>query len=719
MSKREERRREKKAAGNNPFELQRGVKDARTEDESRRIQIRTGMLLGMFCCVLLVFVVVLYDIQVVHGEDYLANASAKATQTETVDSVRGELLDRYGRVLVTNAISYNVTLDVKLMGEDRNDILTQLLALCREAGVEWADSLPVSETAPWTYTGENVFSYLREGEDGETTVQITYLGQLAKKYGWVDDPAEADLSAAELLAAMCETFGIRRTEGTAVSQEARELLGVLYEVYLRSSDILRTEYVFAQNVDVAFISKVKEHSLTGVTIETASARQYNTTYAAHVLGRTGKYTSDAMWQTYKEKGYPYNAVVGLEGAELAFEEYLHGASGVRQIETNENGKLMSQTWITEPEPGDNVVLTLDIGLQTVVEDELAEFVSALEDPGGAAGVVLDMTGGVLAMGSYPTFDLSTYAADFTQLLEDSAKPLTNRATQGLYAPGSTFKMVTAVAGLSSGVITPKSTVTCTGVYTYYPDTHPTCWIYPGAHGVENVTRAIKDSCNVFFYDVGRRVGIETLRSYAAQFGLGQYTGIEIAEQEGFIAGPETSEYFGQVWYGGATMFAAIGQENNQFTPLQLANYVATLVNGGNRYQVHLLKEVKSSDYSQVVCSYEPVVLNTVDIQPEHLAAVKQGMYDLAKTTSMARYFDSLPVEVGCKTGTAEVSGEEDSLAVFVCFAPYDDPQVAVCLVAEKGSSGGSLAAVAADILAYYFATDSSLSGAEGENTLMH
>ena len=234
-----------------------------------------------------------------------------------------------------------------------------------------------------------------------------------------------------------------------------------------------------------------------------------------------------------------------------------------------------------------------------------------------------------------------------------------------------------------------------------------------------MTKAITDSCNCFFYDVGRRTTIKVLGEYAAKFGLGEYTGIEIAESKGRVSGPETSASFNQEWFDGLTMFAAIGQDNNAFTPLQLANYVATLVNGGNHYQCHLLKEFKSSDYSEVTQEYQPQLLDTIDIDPAHLAAVKQGMYDLSKTWTMNRWFSSLPVEVGCKTGTAETSAKAATTnAIFVCFAPYDDPQIALCLVAQGGDAGGSLSEIAAGILAQYFSTDNSLSSVVRENTLL-
>ena len=699
-----------------PYDSHR-EQEVRTEDESRKLQIRTGSLVGIFCVVLVAFFVVLYQTQIVDGADYLASANYSARKPETVDSVRGELLDRYGRVLVTNAIRYNVTLDTTIMGSDRNQILLELLELCREQNVEWNDSLPISESAPWTYTRtDSLFSYEYEDDEGNTKVTSTNLGRLAVSRKWIEDAQSADITAEELLHAMADTFGLEIGEHQALTSGDRQLIGVLYEIYLRAYEVLNTEYLFAEDVDITFISAVKERALTGVRIETESVRQYNTDVAPHVLGTTGDITEQA-WPTYQELGYPMDATVGRDGVELAFEEYLHGTSGRRLIETDENGKIISQEWREEPEPGDNVVLTLDASLQAVTEEYLANFIQALEEPAGGAAVVMDTTGGVLAMASYPDYDLATYRQDYNELLEAENNPLMNRATNGLYAPGSTFKMVSAVAGLSSGAITTTSLVNCPGYYRYY-DITQRCWIYPGSHGLENVTNAITDSCNVFFYDTAAKMGIATLQDYAKQFGLGEYTGIEIPESKGQMAGPETAQSMGQTWYGGEVLSAAIGQSLSLFTPIQLANYVATLVNGGNHYRAHLLKQVKSSDYSQVVYDYEPELLNTIEIAPGDLAAVLQGMYDLSKTASMARYFSSLPVEVGCKTGTAEVGTGRTATATFTCFAPYDDPEVVIYLVAEKGSSGGNLAQVAAGILAQYFSTEGSQTAPIQENTLV-
>ena len=359
-----------------------------------------------------------------------------------------------------------------------------------------------------------------------------------------------------------------------------------------------------------------------------------------------------------------------------------------------------------------------------MEDRLAAHIATVEHSGNGAAVVVDMTGGVLAMASYPTYDLTQFSdAEYYQsLLEDPLHPLNNYATMGRYAPGSIYKPCVAIGALQEGVIEPYTTIRDTGYYTYFtknPLWAPKCWIYRttgGTHGLETVSDAIRDSCNVFFFDAGRRLGIEKLQEYTYKFGLGKATGIEIPEVVGWVAGPETSEKLGTEWVTSAITSAAIGQENNMFTPLQLANYIATLVNGGTHYAAHLLKSVKSSDYSEVLYEYEPQVLDQIDIDPENLAAVKLGMYQVTQSYAAKRYFDALPVKAGAKTGTAERG--QDTNATYVCFAPYDDPQIAICLVVQDDNAGANLSEFAADILQFYFNTEEIVSAPAAENQLM-
>ena len=673
----------------------------------------------------------LYDAQMIHGAEYLARSQNSIAETQTVEAARGDILDRYGRVLVSNRVTYQVALNTDAMEKNRNDILLALIRIARDAGVEWEDTLPITAQPPFRYTTDTPFQYPTTDEEGSPTTSLTRLGRLAVKMKWIDDPTADGAQGAplptaeELLEKMRESFQLE-LEGA----DMRAVAGVLYELYYRSMVNSWPPYVFAEGVDIDFISKVKEQGLSGVEFEAATVRTYNTEYAAHLLGRVGAIEN---WDAYKDldldgdgtPDYEMDDTVGKEGAELAFESYLRGTAGVREVERNTSGKVVSEKWTTAPQPGDNVVLTIDIDLQKQVEDILSQAIPQLasEDTEGAACVVMDVNRAeVLASASYPSYHLATYSADLAENSADPLKPFLNRAFQGVYAPGSTFKMVTAVAGLESGIIEPDTEIMDTGVYTYYQDDGPQCWYwrqYRRKHGLVNVSEALEVSCNVFFFDVGRRVGIQGLQEFAAKFGLGEPTGIELYEETGVMAGPEYTQSMGQTWYEGSTLSVAIGQESSQFTPLQLANYIATLVNGGTRYSAHLLKEVKSSDFSQVLYTYEPEVLDSIDIQPENLDAVKAGM--LALTTgkgSLARYFQDLPVQVGAKTGSAQVNAETESNAVFVCFAPYDDPQIAISLVVEKGGSGSTLASIAADILRYYFSAEESREETLTENTLI-
>ena len=735
----------------------------------------------------------LYTIQYTNGPEYAAQSVAKVSETETVAASRGNILDRNGKVLVSNQVSYNVTLDLSLLSnneeKDRCDTILALTQTATEMGVTWTDTLPITTQPPFEYTTEDPFYTTSVDEDGKTVYDLTSLGKLAVNQKWIQDPeeqaeagegektAEPGLldkikaffgmggsqeetveeepyrlpTAEELLGKMCKTFDIAgdgkvdekqaQANGETVPTlnigdmdptDARTIAGILFELYYRNRITSWPPYTFATDVSIDFITRVKELSLPGVEIETTSVRKYNTEYAAHLLGYTGAITSET-WPTYKEKGgYTMNDYVGITGAESAFESYLKGTSGTRAIERNENGKIISSQWLTDsetgeslaPQPGQNVFLTIDIDLQEQVEEILANGVAGLQskETEGAACVVLDVNSGdVLASASYPTYSLSTFSQDYKDLSEDPLKPLLNRALQGLYPPGSTFKMITAIAALELGIVEPDTQINDKGVYTFYSSPQPQCWYYRQyrkTHGLQNVSQAIMNSCNYYFYEVGRLVGIERLDQYAAMFGLGQKTGIELTEQAGVVASPEFTESLGGTWYEGNILSVAIGQESTQVTPIQLANYIATLVNGGTRYSTHLLKTVKSNDFSEVTYNYEPKVVGEVEMEEENRQAVMEGMLMLTTEGSVSSAFKDVPVSVGAKTGSAQVSAQTNSNAVFVCFAPYDDPQIAVAIAVEHGGSGSELGKIAAQIVTAYFSVQGEQGTITQENTLV-
>ena len=760
--------------------------------DGTRFTLRLRFVAGIMAGILLLFFGVLYNLQIVNVDDYRRQATARIANQETVEAARGEITDRYGRVLVSNKTIYEVTLDRSTLGEEaqRNATLLKLLEICREEGVVWTDTLPISDTAPFVYTMDQTDSNTRKSfsklmetmgtswktaaadglelaaamdSDGAAAVTQTEGGSLseavarAAQHQWSQaqsdglrretpgqapeqETAVSGVSAQPLISKMREYFEV---DPAVSDEEGRALVGVLYEMLLRTKDVSTSEYVFASDVDISFITKVKEAGLAGVKIDTTTARTYNTNYAAHLLGRVGSIYYDEWYADdsyYRNNGYNMNDTVGKEGVEKAFESYLRGETGAGTTETNANGKVVSETWVPDengelqvPQPGNNVMLTIDERLQEAVETSLSQRVPGMTDQvKGASAVVLDMSGGVLAMASYPTFDLSIYSdsAAYNQVSQDPLAPLYNRAIQGLYSPGSTFKMITGVAALQEGYTTPGEEILDTGRFQYpagekypYGDYHPACWYYlqyGGKHGWENMGEAIRDSCNIFFFTLAYRMGIDIIDEYASMFGLGQKTGIEInGEKTGRVAGPAASEALGQEWYDGLLLSAVIGQGTTECTPIQLANYIVTLVNGGNRYPVHLLKTVKTSDYSQVVEEYSAEPLDSINISEENLETVKEGMGLMASEGSVAKYFKDLPVKVGAKTGTAQVgSATAESNAVFVCFAPYDDPEIAISIVVERGGSGTELGAIAADIVSAYFGSENTNETVTTENTLL-
>jgi len=723
----------------NPFPK----KEQDSDGDSKLVLARTVLTIVLFLSILAAFGYVLYDVQYVHGSEYLDSAFYSVAQTETVDAARGDILDCYGRLLVTNETSYRLTLNPSLADSTENwyTTLNTLLQLCREQGVKWNDSLPVSTYTPYRYALSQASAASASHLRGLTTKlkldewkSTVIPGEIDPETGKKLPDTEywtPTITVNELMEGLIEKYKVEELLPGLTQRETRDLIGILYELDLRRREITYTEYVFTSHVDITFITLVKEAKLIGVSVEPISVRSYETDSAAHILGRVAAVTreqweGDGKTAGYRDtEGYSYNDRVGQDGIELAFESYLHGVAGNRAIETDSTGKITSEFWLKEPQPGSNVSLTLDINLQSAVEEALSSHIESLEEPSGGAAVMVNMTGGIMAMASYPDFDLSSYSTTFSELSDDPLKPLFNRATQGTYMPGSIFKMVTGLAALEEGVIEPSTRIQTKGVFYGYssnPDWAPRCWIYRqyggATHGIQTVSQAITNSCNYFFYEMGYRLGITKLGEYAAMVGLGQPTGIEIPERTGYVAGPETSVKLGTEWYAGATTSAAIGQENNLFTPLQLANYVATLVNGGTHYSAHLLSSVRSADYSQVLYEHRPAVLNEIDIEEENLEALKKGMYEVTQSASVKAYFDALPVKAGAKTGTAQVNNNTSTNATFVCFAPYDDPQVALCLVVENGSSGSSLASLAAEILQFYFSSSESMSSVSGENTLM-
>lgn len=686
--------------------------------------LRLGILIFFLIAMTAVMIISLYRLQIIDGESYYEQSKNSIVSTSTVAAARGNILDRYGRVMVSNRVCNNLMInDQELFEqEDPNAIILQLVNAVEDSGNTYTDTLPVTKKAP--------FEYVENMSDLQRTRLDAYLEE---------NKLPASTTAVELMAAFRKNFLI---DDNYTSEEMRIIAGVRYEVKIRYI-IGTSPYVFSQDVSIDLISQLMENDVPGFEVRSSYIREYNTTAAAHLLGFVGMMYGDEI-EKYKNDGYSMDAYVGKDGAEKAFESYLHGTDGVAVVTSTKEGTIVNTTYKKEPQPGNNVYLTIDLGLQEAAEAALSSFVSttnaarektnaelaAMGDTkdqtelisGGAVVAIEVKTGEPLAIASYPTYDLSTFFENATELVKDKNTPLLNRALQGLYAPGSTFKPVTAIAALSEGIISTGTTITDEVTYTKYEDYQPSCWIKgKGSHGTINVTQAIEVSCNYFFYTVGDTMGIDLISKYGEQFGLGQKTGIELYEEKGILASREyRKDVMGEEWLKGYTLGAAIGQDIHSFTPIQLANYIAALANDGTRYKTSMLKTVRSFDGTKDVYERESEVTGRVVSAQENFDAVQLGMYNVANSVTGTAYkiFGNYQVHVAAKTGTAERGEDTTNNGVFVCYAPYEDPEIAVAVVVEKGGSGSGIASIGKNVLDYYFSFKNSTNVTETENTLL-
>ena len=685
-------------------------------DNTEYTDRRVFALGGIFAAAVLLFFVVLFNAQITHGEENFEKAHATITRNETVEASRGILTDRNGKVLVSNRLCYTLSFDGGVFNDDEseNEAILRLLALLDEREVPWSDSLPFDLASP-VYTCAEA-----------TSTALSRFSLYLSDRRFCDEELTEDhptpsLSAPNLIHMMRKDFGVAENLSY---RDARRILGVRYELALRRISNINA-FVLARDFDTRLIAEINDGRYLGATIGTGSVRNYETEVAAHILGYIGPLDKDE-YAELKEQGYAMDDLLGKTGAEAAFESYLRGKDGRRVITTNASGKITSEVYSTEPQPGNTVALTLDLDFQERVEEILADATKAMKkedglNRGAAAAVVAVGSGEVLALASYPTYSLASFNEDYAELSQLPVSPYYNRATSGTYPPGSTFKPVTAVAALESGTITTRTTIYDEGIYRYYAPTYqPRCWVFSAygyTHGYQNVSQAITNSCNYFFYEVGRLTGIEAIDDYARQFGLGQSTGIEIGDKSGVLASPEVAESKGEKWSGGQTIAAAIGQSYTTCTPIQLANYIATLVGDGKHYAAHLLKSVKSHDNSSVVEVYDEGPLNVVEMSSATKNAILSGMHELTVSGSVAYSFSQCVVSAGAKTGTAQ-TGTENNNGVFVCFAPYEDPQIALSTVIEKGGSGSALASAAVQMLNAWFASADAKTGIVAENTLL-
>ena len=662
---------------------------------------------------LTVYLVFLYKLQIIKGEEYYNRSNEITTTTRTVTAARGNILDRYGRVLVSNKECYNLQIDTDKLfaNEDPNAVILELVKMVQGFGDSYTDDLPISTETPFEYN-ENM-----------TAIQRTMLNAYFKR-----QELDENSTAVELMSYMRTRYDI---DNSYTAEEMRIIAGVRYSINVRYA-VNTADYIFVEDASMELISSIMEQKLAGIEVDRAYVREYSTEYAAHILGYTGLMTQEE-YERYSLLNYANDAMVGKDGIEYAFESYLHGKDGEVKETRNAAGTILATEYIVEPEPGNHIYLTIDSVLQEQTERILASGVESLKktyaqaraeaagrgepyDPEfkdeitGAAAVVVDVrTGEPLAMASWPTYDVSTVVENYAELLETPNAPLFNRALMGAYAPGSTFKPCTAIAALTKGIINTEKKVKCEGVFTKYAaDGYaPECWIWAEGytHPEENVTTAIRDSCNYFFYTIGNDLGVDDMGEFAHNFGLGVPTGIELVETTGNMSNRANhSDYTGTEWRIGDTLQAAIGQADSVFSPIQMAEYCATIANGGTRYSASILKAIRNYDYTEKLYEREPEVLSTVETADYNWAAVHEGMWlvlnDYINEKNVLEWYDCA-LKVAVKTGTAQKGENIQNDGLFMCYAPYDDPEVAIFVAVERGGSGASVQFIARQIMDAY------------------
>lgn len=670
-------------------------------------KFRIRLLILFLIIILLVVVWRLFDMQVINSETYVEQSKKRISATMTQKAPRGEIMDRNGEVLVSNREGYSVMLQKVLCTTDElNEKMLKIVNVFEKYENHYNDTLPIS-FYPYEYTfSDNNSNGSTEDEKEEW---------FSKK-----NRIKSTMTAKEVIDYYCESFFDISDKYT--DDEKRKIVGIRYDASMNGFSISQP-FKIAEDVGLDIITELKErqNEFEGIIVNQEYYRNYEQKdIAAHILGGIGKMTAEE-YEIYSEKDYGYNDLVGKRGIEKLFEEYLRGTDGIKTVDFDGNSGEDSNK---DAVPGNYVQLTIDSKLQRAAEQSLEKWITQISKNGGepsknkggdadsGAAVVIDIKNGdVLVCASYPTFNPATFNADYAELVSNESKPMWNRAISGTYTPGSTFKPLVALAALEMGVVGIDEIIECEGIYKFYEDYQPKCWIWADGqktHEEIRITEAIEFSCNYFFYELGRRLGIDSIASYAQKFGLGETTGIEFSEEaKGNISSREykkkiaTTEYDSS-WYAGDTIQTAIGQSYSYFTPIQLANYIAGIANNGTRYKTHILKSVRSSVDGSVVYEPEPEVIGMVEIAPDDMEAVKQGMLGVVEEGSASGIFDDYTVTIGGKTGTAQIGKNVSDNALFVAFAPFDEPEIAVAVVIEHGAVGRNAAYVAKDIFNAYF-----------------
>ena len=681
--------------------------------DERKTAVRRMMLLIAAAAVIIgLYGFRLIFLQLVNGDSFTAQATNTTDYKFTVTAARGDIVDSKGERIASSTTGYNVVLNKLLMGdEDLDTMLQKIVGLLGKNGESWNDSLLIGQPDA---AGHYEFTAASDNAAEQKALAAMKDNLGLQQYATADDVMEKLVEDYDLA-----DFSL---------YWQRVLSGIHYEMQLQAFSNVNN-FVMAENVSEATVATIKENSLSlpGVEIVETSTRSYEQgTVLPHVLGRVGKITAE-KWKvtdengqvTYplKEKGYNMNDIIGISGLESAYEDQLRGKDGVETITRNSDGVIVNTALTTVPEPGHTVQLTIDSEFQKAVDQALAKNVEWIKNTyadskqaNAGAVVVIDVkTGGVLAASNYPSFDQNLYAAQYSEYSADENMPLFNRALQGLYTPGSTYKPSVAVAGLDTGLLNRNSTVNCTRVYTYYKDYRPRCAQHGHGNGPIDVVNAIKWSCNIFFYDVGRRLTSDVYDAYAYKLGLGQRTGVEVSEALGHLTTKNDSNYTESL-----DIQAAIGQGNTAVTPIQLATYAATLANRGTRYRTHFVKAILDSNTGETLQETQPEVMDVVEDKGETFDLVREGMKGVAQTIpALAAY----PYTIACKTGSPQRSEgyyvgstyKHYTNAAMIAYGPAEDPEIAIGIVVEYGGAGARTGQLVADIFnAYYAMKDGTL-----------
>ena len=641
---------------------------------TKKHQTTLTILSIILVIVMLLYTARIYSIQIINSDKYSSNAmGSAASRTAVLKAPRGEILDCYGRQIAANRDGYNVVFNKAYVKENINDIILSLVTLLDEKGVAHKDRLPLEYTSPYGF---------KEGESTDKLIKTLELADYA--------------TAANCFTRLIERYEL---EDYTLDQQ-RKIAGVRYSMEIEDFSI-SYPYTFAEDIPTELMRKISESHfiLDGVSVEVVPFRYYpDTSLAVNLIGTVGPiYEEDwAEGENYKDRGYAFDDKVGKSGIEYYAENHLRGTNGEITYYLDEEGNIISTEITKKAVAGKSVMLTLDAKMQRTVQDALATTVKTLQSEGGTAragaAVVINInTGGIITSANYPTYDIATMSQNYEALLADPSNPLTDRAFQGVYPIGSTIKPIVAAAALENGLYNNGETIFCAREYKYFDDYTPSCMHY---HKHMDLTAALSKSCNYFFFELGRRIGAITMTDYFKQFGLGVKTGVEVNDSAGILVEPTSNGF------GGDTLQIAIGQMN-AFTPLQMANYVATFANGGTHYKATLIDKIVSYDMTTVYDDCQPQISNTIELKDSTISAIKTGMLSVTVDGTGQAALGDYPIKIGGKTGTAQVEGKADH-STFILFAPYDNPKIAISVVLEHGASSYASGNLVRQILDSYF-----------------